>query len=87
MAVDFVSRRPASGFSSSAALRGKHAAIKENVITSSWDVFIGLARIEQIGKVRDERGSREGEHRGLGSRGVDGKAARVAVLERERKNK
>jgi hypothetical protein len=30
--------------------------------------------------------AREGEHRGLGSRGVDGKAARVAVLERERKN-
>jgi hypothetical protein len=29
---------------------------------------------------------REGEHCGLGSRGVDGKAARVAVLERERKN-
>jgi hypothetical protein len=28
----------------------------------------------------------EGKHRGLGSRGVDGKAARVAVLERERKN-
>ena len=28
----------------------------------------------------------EGEYRGLGSRGVGGKAARVAVLERERKN-
>jgi hypothetical protein len=30
--------------------------------------------------------AREGEHRELGSRGVDGKAARVAGLERERKN-
>jgi hypothetical protein len=30
--------------------------------------------------------AREGEHRELGSRGVDGKAARVAVLARERKN-
>ena len=30
--------------------------------------------------------AREGEHRGLGSRGVGGKAARVAVLELERKN-
>src|SRR5206468_4228194 len=33
-----------------------------------------------------DRIAREGEHRGLGSRGVDGKAARVAGLERERKN-
>jgi len=30
--------------------------------------------------------AREGEHRGLGSRGVGGKAARVAVLELELKN-
>jgi hypothetical protein len=30
--------------------------------------------------------AQEGEHRGLGSRGVDGKAARTAVLKRERKN-
>jgi hypothetical protein len=30
--------------------------------------------------------AREREHRGLESREVDGKAARVAVLERERKN-
>jgi hypothetical protein len=30
--------------------------------------------------------AREDEHRVLGSRGVDGNAARVAVLERERKN-
>ena len=44
MAVEFVSRRPAGGFFSSAALRGKNAAITENVITSSWDVFIGLTR-------------------------------------------
>jgi len=31
--------------------------------------------------------AREGEHRGLGSRGGGGKAARVAVLELERKNR
>jgi len=30
--------------------------------------------------------AREGEHRGLGRRGVGGKAARVAVLELELKN-
>ena len=40
----------------------------------------------EIGNLRDGRDSPEGEHRGLGSRGVDGKAARVAGLERERKN-
>jgi hypothetical protein len=30
--------------------------------------------------------AREAEHRELGSGGVDGKAARITVLERERKN-
>jgi len=45
-----------------------------------------LTRIEQIENLRDGQDSPEGEHRGLGSRGVDGKAARVAGLERELKN-
>jgi hypothetical protein len=33
-----------------------------------------------------DRIAADGEHRELGSSGVDGKAARVAVLKRERKN-
>jgi len=49
-------------------------------------VFMRLTRIEQMGICAIDGIAREGEHRGLGSRGVDGKAARVAVLERERTN-
>ena len=49
-------------------------------------VFMGLTRTEQMGICEMDVIAREGEHLGLGSRGVDGKAARVAVLERERKN-